>query len=352
MLFSLILTLFYCCVALAAAVPYPAWLSSKVSFNQTLWQPDNPSAWLECITERPNGDLLVTRFDNGEVWSINPHTQVVELVYKFNVTLTGVNSTLGIDEYEKDVFAVIGGQIGPNSEPIVGTWGVWSLDLRQWTAGSHATPSVELLAAVPESGFLNGLSVLYPNTLAVTPGKRVSKPTVLFADTIAGQIYALDIGTNNVRVFYSNPEILAAPKNLTFPVGLNGVQVPRVPKPSHVYFTASHYGTFYRIELEHGAAVVKRGAKPQLLLNGYENLDDFSIGPDGSAYLATSRTNEVLKYSKGTLEVIATGDIVATATGTWITRKLGRNILYVVTGTTDDGQGGTVAGKLVELLLK
>lgn len=77
---------------------------------------------------------------------------------------------------------------------------MWSLDLRQWTAGSPATASVELLAAVPESGFLNGLSVLCPNTPAIKPGKRVSKPTVLFADTIAGQIYALDIGTNNVRV--------------------------------------------------------------------------------------------------------------------------------------------------------
>ena len=167
-----------------------------------VWQPSTPkNAWLECLTSRSNGDLLVTRYDTGEIWTVNPITEQATLVYAFPAG-ANVNSSLGIDEYEDDVFAFNAGQVTPGDRfPIHGTWSVWSIDLKNWTAsaanGSRA-PSVSRIAKVPEALMLNGLTVLNP---ATTTGPRAkgnaSSPTLLLADSTAGILYSINATANN-----------------------------------------------------------------------------------------------------------------------------------------------------------
>ncbi|KAK2779170.1 hypothetical protein CKAH01_11429 [Colletotrichum kahawae] len=141
---------------------------------QVIWQPTSPkNAWLECLTSRSNGDLLITRYDTDEIWTVNPVTHAATLVYAFPATAQ-VNSSLGIDEYEDDVFAFNAGQVtGGDRFPIAGSWGVWSIDLRNWTAPagnqSSPEPQVNRIAEVPEALMLNGLAVLDP---ATTTGPR------------------------------------------------------------------------------------------------------------------------------------------------------------------------------------
>jgi hypothetical protein len=78
--------------------------------------------------------LLVTRYDTGEIWTVNSITEQATLVCSFPAG-ANVNSSLGIDEYEDDVFAFNAGQVTPGDRfPIHGTWSVWSIDLKNWTA--------------------------------------------------------------------------------------------------------------------------------------------------------------------------------------------------------------------------
>ena len=149
-----------------------------------VWQPSTPkNAWLECLTSRSNGDLLVTRYDTGEIWTVNPITEQATLVYAFPAG-ANVNSSLGIDEYEDDVFAFNAGQVTPGDRfPIHGTWSVWSIDLKNWTAsaanGSRA-PSVSRIAKVPEALMLNGLTALNPASRPPppAPAPREMPPTL------------------------------------------------------------------------------------------------------------------------------------------------------------------------------
>ncbi len=67
---------------------------------------DGTDAWAENIAVRPNGQILITRMDNGELWNINPVTKEGILVRKFPAsTLTGIT------EVRPDIYAVISGQL-------------------------------------------------------------------------------------------------------------------------------------------------------------------------------------------------------------------------------------------------
>ena len=79
-----------CLSPVAFALPTP----ESTPPAHIVWQPSTPkNAWLECLTSRSNGDLLVTRYDTGEIWTVNPITEQATLVYAFPAG-ANVNSSL------------------------------------------------------------------------------------------------------------------------------------------------------------------------------------------------------------------------------------------------------------------
>ncbi|KAL1793647.1 hypothetical protein ACET3X_008629 [Alternaria dauci] len=270
-----------------------------------------------------------------------------------------INSSLGIDEYEDDVFVFNAGQVtGGDRAPIAGSWGVWTIDLRNWTApadnSSALTPHVTQIAQLPAAGLLNGLAVLNP---ATTTGPRAkgssSSPTALLADSTAGIIYSLPLKSTDptVEIFYSNPDLLAPTKNSTFPTGLNGLQVPPVRNPKHVYFTSGFRGSFYRIALSQTSPAIRPGAELELLAQGYTNLDDFALEADGTAYLSTSTTSQVVRVTPdGDESVLIQSELVESGTATYLMEQDGKKVLYVNTGGAV-GLGTSAPGKLVEIWL-
>ncbi|EKG19202.1 Six-bladed beta-propeller TolB-like protein [Macrophomina phaseolina MS6] len=296
---------------------------------RVIWEPAGDT-WLECITQRSNGDLLITRYDNGEIWTVRSTTNQVSLVYQFPPD-ANVNSSLGIAEYEDDIFAFSGGQIAAaDQSPIGGSWSVWSLDLRNWTppadnSAENSPPPVTILTAIPEANMLNGMAVLRP---ATTKGPHANgkdaSPLLLLADSNRGIIYhvsptAVD---KSAGVFYSNPDILTAPPDAAFPTGLNGLQVPPVRDPAYIYFTGGFRGTFYRLALAQASV---EGTEPELLAGGFGNLDDFSLQADGTAYLSTGGADEIVRVSpQGKQTVVFNGDLVSSSTATLFVEKQGR----------------------------
>ncbi|PVH67807.1 hypothetical protein DL98DRAFT_397291, partial [Cadophora sp. DSE1049] len=283
-----------------------------LSTARVVWEPSTP-AWLECITERRNGDLLITRFDTGQIWSVNTNTGDPTLVYQFSNS-SGINSALGITEYRDDVFAVNAGQT-QGGLPVRGTWGLWTVDLRSWHSGRKQLPAVTLIARIPDAAFLNGLTALNPATTHRARSQGVdANPFFLLADSSAGTIYGLDLANKTPSIFYSNPD-LAPPADAPFPAGLNGIELPPVRKPEYVYFSAGLRGTFYRLKLANNAPAVANDAEMELLTEGYQILDDFALEADGTAYLATSGENKIVRLLPGgNQSIIVQGDIVASST--------------------------------------
>ncbi|KAF9637636.1 Six-bladed beta-propeller TolB-like protein [Lasiodiplodia theobromae] len=242
--------------------------------------------------------------------------------------------------------------------PIDGSWSVWSLDLRGWVPSadnnSQQIPSVSRISAVPEAKMLNGIAVLNP---ATTTGPRAkgndSEPLLLLADSTRGIIYSIDVAASNssTNVFYSNPDLLAPTADAAFPTGLNGLQLPPVRNPKHVYFTTGFRGTFFRLELSQTSPAVAPAAEPELLAKGYENLDDFALDADGTAYLSTSVAREIVRVTpSGEETVIFQGDLVSSGTATLLVERDGKKILYVNTGSASNFGDG-IPGKLVEIWL-
>jgi hypothetical protein len=126
----------------------------------------------EGIAARSNGQLLVSFFDKGELWSVDPATKKASKV----ATFTDATCAGGIAEIAPDVFAVVAGQFSFGGGLKAGSWGIWKVD---FTSGTAKT---SLLKKVPESGFFNGLSAF-------------NNGTILIGDASKGAVVAMDVNT-------------------------------------------------------------------------------------------------------------------------------------------------------------
>jgi hypothetical protein len=126
----------------------------------------------EGIAARSNGQLLVSFFDKGELWSVDPATKKASKV----TTFTDATCTGGIVEIAPDVFAVVAGQFSFAGGLKQGSWAIWKVD---FTSG---TPVASILNKVPESGFFNGLSAF-------------NNDNILIGDASKGAVWSMNVNT-------------------------------------------------------------------------------------------------------------------------------------------------------------
>lgn len=131
----------------------------------------------EGIAVRSNGQILVSFFDKGEAWLVDPATKKASKV----ATFTDATCSAAIAQVKPDVFAVVAGQYGGSGNK-AGSWGVWTVD---FTTGS--TPTTKLLKKVPESGFWNGLTAF-------------NNDTVLVGDASKGAVFRVNINTGDYSI--------------------------------------------------------------------------------------------------------------------------------------------------------
>lgn len=126
----------------------------------------------EGIAQRSNGQILVSFFDKGELWSVDPAAKKASKV----ATFTDATCSAGIVEIAPDVFAVVAGQFAFSGGNKAGSWGIWKVD---FTSG---TPVTSLLKKVPESGFFNGLT-------------NFNNDTILIGDASKGAVWSMNVNT-------------------------------------------------------------------------------------------------------------------------------------------------------------
>ncbi|KAI1472422.1 uncharacterized protein F4812DRAFT_464530 [Daldinia caldariorum] len=292
--------------------------------------------FIENITVRTDGTLLLSTFENGRLYSLDPKAAAPkpELVAEF----PGANGITGVVANSPNVFTVTGGEQKPFRFTL-GSMKVYTVTL----PGPGQPAVVKTVAEVPDTEMLNGLAAL------------PSRPhVVLSADSIRGRIFRIDTATGAVDVAFSDP---ALEPDDAFPLGVNGLKI----FGSHLYFANSAKGSFGRVPIGPDGSktgdveIVARIPGAPGPSNVY---DDFDIarrpggggGGNPTAYVA-AMLNKVFSIDLVTGEqklFFGGGDSTALVRPTSVaTAKDGKSI-YVVTAGFEDFSG-PAKGQVVEI---
>lgn len=273
MLYRLSTILGYGALLVSTLVPHA--LGAQVTNNnnsvKTVFQLNQNETWFENLVVRPNGQLLATRIDVPELWSIDPSENTKNagsLLY----TIPNAASLLGITEIAHDVYAVVAGNFSLSTiKSTPGSYAVWTIDV----SDKNKEPKATFLAPIPGGEFLDGMIPF-------------GKDLLLIADAAKGVIWRLNLRTGESSQALSHPSMLPA-DGQPIPVGVNGLKI----RENYIYFTSTTQEIFGRIPVDENASAT---GDLEIITSGFV-VDDFLLLEDGTAYLTTNTMNSILKVS-------------------------------------------------------
>jgi N-ethylmaleimide reductase len=240
-----------------------------------------PSFFLENLAVRPDGSILVTALNQGELWCVPSTTGKLPVTPVLVDTLDSL--PMGIVEVEPDVFYVC----------TVGEAALERYDMRGWTPG--ATVKRERVFTFPTSASgLNGTCLLGPNVL-------------LIADSTAGLIWRVDLADggrsakatvwlrdNTMAAGWDLPQVVLTPK-VTIPYpGVNGVRF--AAKRNYLYYTGCAQQLFVRVAVD--PDTLNAVGTPAVIESGILSADDFCIDEAaGVGYIGTHVANTIRRVS-------------------------------------------------------
>lgn len=299
----------------------------SLSVRQALCFPQPPNirelyrfpngTWLENITVRPNGHLLIADASTASLWDLVPSVQSApsspRLVHHFD----DADNVGGIAELLPDTYAVI----ASNS--------VWKLDLSK-----HDHPEAVRIANLT-AGFLNGMAALDDGN------------AVVISDSQLGLVWYLDIRSGTYSVLHRD-ETMAANSELGMLIGINGLRIQH----DYMYYSNNPKQIFCRVRIDTRTG---RALGPYEVISQNTLADDFAIDSQGVAYLAGVMDNQIIRvFPNGSHETFAgakDSNVLRSATAAALGRtQSDRSVLYVTTGgdtdqPTDDT--GSLGGKVM-----
>lgn len=229
-------------------------------------------AHLENLAIRANGEVLVTRVDKPYLYLVNPQNSTYFLIKDFE----NKTSTLGIAEYQPDVFAISVGSASPATlMGIPGSWEIVSVNLTDGLDSKNQVNST-LLAAVPEAALLNGAAFRTPSTYYA-------------ADSQLGLIWGIDLNSGDVTVAVPNHELL---NRTTKQLGVNGLRW--VDTEQALYFTNSGLGIVGRVPLLSNNTFDSPERLAKSLTNvSVSSWDDIAVRDNGDIFGTTGNGNTI-----------------------------------------------------------
>ncbi|KAF0318807.1 hypothetical protein GQ607_013939 [Colletotrichum asianum] len=257
--------------------------ASAASVVSQLWNFTDYAVTIENSALRSNGQLLLTTFDNGSLYTLDTLTNGsrAELVTK----LPGATAIGGIAATSVDRFAILGGVRGNNY-----SYTDESVYIVDFSDGESSKPTVNVVARLPNAVMLNGLASL------------PSKPHVVLAtDSRLGSIFRIDTQTGATEVAITD-DLFAAPANATIPIGINGIKIA----DGYAYFTNTARTSFGRVPITQDG--YKAGDVETLAIaSGGYAWDDFVIDASGNIFAAQTQNALGQIFVNGTFVTVAGG---------------------------------------------
>lgn len=232
----------------------------------TVFQLETVGTWFENLVIRPNGLILATRVDAPELWSIDPVTRTGSSI----LSIPGFSGFTGIAELSDDIYVMAAGNFTTNGGPVEGTASLLQVDLRR------SVVEFKYVAQLSDAGLINGIA-------------RWDDESVLLADSTRGLILKVNVENGQYSTAISDPT-MAVPSNAsTNNIGINGIKKLN----NFVYYKSSALELFCRIPVDSSATAT---GSVQVLASGFPQ-DDFSLHPDGTAYIATNSLNTIVRVT-------------------------------------------------------
>lgn len=238
-------------------------------------------SWLENIVVRPNGHILLTRFDVPELWEINPFSPSTS--YDASIVYTFANTTglTGIAEIAPDIFAVAAGT-GNNT---AGSFSIWKIGM-----DARGTATATKVISIPEATILNGMALLSPH----------AGGTILVGDSAQGLVYRVNMTNGDHSVAIQDPAMLA---NASPAIGVNGLKI----RHGHLYFTNTLQGTLSRIPINSWTGVAT--GPVNVITSSVFGADDFTLDSSGTPYVAINLSNVLVVVRPNGDTVVIAGNL-------------------------------------------
>jgi hypothetical protein len=239
------------------------WLDDVVLVDQL---PSN--SWVEGMAIRPNGQALMSRLDQPELWTVdcsNPDAEP-QLVYTFEEA-SGIINLCPIPDTE-DEYIVIAAAV--DMEKVI------FLDFVLWRVvlnSGGSPPQVTKVAALPDAGMMLGVIPL-------------TKDKVLLADSGKYSISWLDITTGKSGLLIQDDSMKAENDDDFF--GLNRIRIAA----GHIWYTNNSAGMLCRVPVEindgnDAEAPIRIAGEVQCVVDDVPSCDGLVVSEDGSfAYVA------------------------------------------------------------------
>nr|WHS04492.1 hetero-Diels-Alderase [Phaeosphaeriaceae sp. CF-150626] len=233
--------------------------------------------WVENISVRPNGNLLLTTSTpDGSVWQVKePWTDNPEVEKVFNFD-EWVDRLIGIGETTPDKYVVVGSRFystDAQSSHVARTFCAMELDFSK----NSTTPSARLIAWMPESYLLQGVAPLpWDLETVLISDQYVLRPRQNQTDWTPspGQIWTLNTRTGEYKLVMTD----YAELNTTYAkgpdVGIDGIKI----RDHDLFWVNQDNSGIYRIKINDTGAPAD-GAKPELI-GSYETMwNDMAFDP-------------------------------------------------------------------------
>lgn len=259
-------------LALSTALPQLHPRQTPSPANSTLiYQLPGTSPWIETLTIRSNGQILLNRLDIPEIWGLDPTT--TPATGSKIISLPSALGLTGITEISTDVFAVVAGNFSVSTFATgAGSWALYKVDL------TGATPKSTLVTTLPEVEF----------GIGVTPFTGGNGTKVFLADAGKGSLYSVDMTTGKYEVLLTDPT-MKAPASAFIQEGIHGLKY----NFGYLYFTNTFGGTLNKIQID--TVTGKPVGSVVQVATGLNGPEDFSIAASGVAQVNVMSDGKVVK---------------------------------------------------------
>ncbi|EEU39224.1 uncharacterized protein NECHADRAFT_82000 [Fusarium vanettenii 77-13-4] len=296
--------------------------SAKINARQLV---ELPNVWIENVALRSNGNLLLTTFGNGDIYSVDPSIPEARVVAK----VKDIDALTGIAEVDRDLFVVSGGIYDGGTYFEEGSMKILLVDFRECGESHHGSPLVHPILEGKDAGVINGMTALPDH-----------QHIVLGAASWTGEIWRINTKTRTSKVILRD-DLLAAIPTGPYPLGVNGLKISR----GYLYFTNTGRQLLGRFKIdEFGNKIGDVEVIWQAPADTKIAPDDFSLDQDGNA-LVGCFPDLLIKITPDGEQTVLVNGTLAGGTST-VFSKDGKSLFVVTTGK---GVKGVTGGQLVQV---